>query len=322
MDSILAKLPRQKNGNVLIGFHSSDDAGVYQLTKDLSLVQTVDFLTPIVDDPFTFGQIAAANSLSDIYAMGGKPISSLAIICFPTTLLPEKIFQEILRGGLEKMEEAGCVIIGGHSINDDEIKFGYAVNGVINSNKIMANKGARPGDQLILTKKLGTGIIATTLKRLKASKAAISESVNSMLKLNKRASELSIKFGAHAITDITGFGLLGHGRELALASEVSIQFDHKKIEFLPQAQEYSREKHLAGGLKNNKEFLKSYVEISPRVPEDVENLLYDPQTSGGLLISVEEHEAQNLFSSLAENEINSQIIGKVTAKTSPLLSVI
>ena len=322
MDSILAKLPRQTNANVLIGFDSADDAGVYQLTKDLALVQTVDFFTPIVDDPFTFGQIAAANSLSDVYAMVGRPISSLAIVGFPRNGLPNEILEEILRGGMEKMKEAECAVIGGHSIGDDEIKFGYAVTGLVNPEQMLSNSGARPGDRLVLTKKLGTGVIATALKAQKASEEAVSEAVNSMLRLNRKASEAALEFQAHALTDITGFGLLGHARELALASAVSLRFDHKKIDFLSKAREYSRAGHLAGGLKNNRDFLEGCVEISPTLPEDIQNLLFDPQTSGGLLISVEAGKADALASFLEETSVTAQVVGEVTPKTGPLLSVI
>ena len=322
MDSILAKLPRQTNANVLIGFESADDAGVYQLTKDLALVQTVDFFTPIVDDPFTFGQIAAANALSDVYAMAGRPISSLAVVGFPRNGLPYEILEYILLGGLEKMREAECTVIGGHSISDDEIKFGYAVTGLVNPERVLSNKGAQAGDRLVLTKKLGTGVIATALKRQKASKEAVSEAVNSMQQLNRKASEAVLESQAHALTDITGFGLLGHGREMALASGVSLRFDHKKIALLPAAREYSRQGHLAGGLKNNRDFLAGCVEISSKVPEEIQNLLFDPQTSGGLLISLEAAKAAPLASQLEASSIHAQVVGEVTPKVGPLLSVL
>ena len=322
MDSLLAKLPRQTNANVLIGFESADDAGVYQLTKDLALVQTVDFFTPIVDDPFTFGQIAAANALSDVYAMAGRPISSLAVVGFPRNGLPYEILEYILRGGLEKMREAECAVIGGHSISDDEIKFGYAVTGVVNPERVLSNKGAQAGDRLVLTKKLGTGVIATALKRQKASKEAVSEAVNSMLQLNRKASEKVLESQAHALTDITGFGLLGHGREMALAGGVSLRFDHKTIAFLPAAREYSRQGHLAGGLKNNRDFLAGCVEISSKVPEEIQNLLFDPQTSGGLLISLEAAKAAPLASQLEAISIPARVVGEVTPKAGPLLSVL
>ena len=212
MDSVLAKLPKQTDPKVLVGFDTGDDAGVYQLSPDLALVQTVDFFTPIVDDPFTFGQIAAANSLSDVYAMGGRPISSLSIVGFPNSGRDVAILETILAGGLDKMCEAGCTVIGGHSIGDDEMKFGYAVTGVINPNRILSNAGAQPGDRLILTKRIGTGVISTALKAGAAPAGAEGAAIESMAALNRAAGETALRFDVHAATDVTGFGLLGHAR--------------------------------------------------------------------------------------------------------------
>ena len=222
---MLARLPKQFDPNVLVGFDTADDAGVYQLSPELALVQTVDFFTPIVDDPYTFGQIAAANSLSDVYAMGGRPISALSIVGFPNTGRDVEILEKILQGGLAKMQEAGCTVIGGHSIGDEEIKFGYAVTGVINPQRVLKNVGAQPGDRLILTKRLGTGVIGTALKKDSAAKAAVDAAILSMCTLNRAGMESALPFEVHAATDVTGFGLLGHAREMAVGSQVS--FDHR-----------------------------------------------------------------------------------------------
>jgi selenide,water dikinase len=321
LDSVLAKLPKQSDPNVLIGFDTADDAGVYRLAPDLALVQTVDFFTPIVDDPYTFGQIAAANALSDVYAMGGRPISALSIVGFPNTGRDLDILERILRGGHAKMEEAGCTVIGGHSIGDEEIKFGYAVTGVVNPNRVLANAGARSGDRLLLTKWIGTGIISTALKQNRASGADVAAAIESMVTLNRGGSEVALQFDVHAATDITGFGLLGHAREMAVASQVSLVFDHARIDFLPGALEYSREGHLPGGLKRNSEFVASCVEFADGIPEEIRNLLFDPQTSGGLLLAVARTDALRLLAGLRGRGIPAQDIGEVLEKTQPLIRV-
>ncbi len=318
---MLSKLPKQSDPNVLVGFDTADDAGVYRLGPDLALVQTVDFFTPIVDDPYTFGQIAAANALSDVYAMGGRPISALSIVGFPNTGREVSILEEILAGGLAKMQEAGCAVIGGHSIGDEEIKFGYAVTGVINPKRVLTNDGARPGDRLILTKRLGTGIISTALKAGQASEEAVRAATESMLTLNRAASEAALDSEVHAATDITGFGLLGHAREMAAASHVSMVLDHQRIEFLPGAREGSRQGHLPGGLKRNIEFVSECVEFAERVPEDVRNLLYDPQTSGGLLLAVAPADREKLLDSL-RRLVPAAEIGEAAEKTRPLIRVL
>src|SRR5271156_3549168 len=238
LDKVLGKLPRQHDPNVLVGFDHADDAGVYQIAPDQALVQTVDFFTPVVDDPYTFGQIAATNALSDVYAMGGRPVTSLALVCFPEKADLE-ILERILAGGLSKMIEAGCVVIGGHSIRDDEPKFGYAVTGLIHPKKVLANTGARPGDALIFTKALGTGVISTAIKKGKAEQAWIDAAVQSMTTLNKQAAEViqQGQFQIHSMTDVTGFGLIGHAREMALASDVSLEFYASRIRLLDGALE-------------------------------------------------------------------------------------
>jgi len=321
LDSVLAKLPKQSDPNVLVGFDTADDAGVYQLAPDLALVQTVDFFTPIVDDPYTFGEIAATNSLSDVYAMGGRPISALSIVGFPNTGRDVSILEKILQGGLAKMQEAGCAVIGGHSIGDEEIKFGYAVTGVINPQRVLKNVGARPGDRLILTKRIGTGIIGTALKQNRASEASVHAAVESMCALNREAAEAALACDVHAATDITGFGLLGHAREMAAGSTVSFVLDSSRVELLPEARVYSREGHLPDGLKRNIEFLCGCVEFAESVPEEVRNLLYDPQTSGGLLISVAAGDAARLLGLLRERGVPAENIGEVVEKTQPLIRV-
>lgn len=285
MDTILPRIPRLRDSNVLVGFDTCDDAGVYRLSPECALVQTVDFFTPIVDDPFTFGRIAAANSLSDVYAMGGRPLTALSILCYPAKGDLQDL-EEILRGGAETMIEAGCVVVGGHSVNDEEMKFGYAVTGLVHPEKIWTNAGARPGDVLVLTKPLGTGVIGTALKRGIADPSHVEAAVQSMCRLNRIEGE------AHGCTDITGFGLIGHAREMAQASGVTLEIDASQLEFLPGALEYAARGAIPGGLNNNREFASCAVEFRRPLPPEIEALLYDPQTSGGLLLSVDPSQAQ------------------------------
>ena len=283
--------------NVLVGFDTADDAGVYRLTAECALVQTVDFFTPIVDDPFQFGAIAAANALSDIYAMGGRPLTALSIVAFPGKGEIEDL-EQILKGGAEKMREAACVVIGGHSISDDEIKFGYAVTGTIHPAEVKTNSGARPGDALVFTKRLGTGIVSTALKRGIARESDVQASIESMLTLNRVACQAMLRFEVHACTDVTGFGLIGHAREMAAGSGVTLEIAAASVQFLPGALDYARQGAIPGGLKNNREFASCAVEMAAALPEEIENLLYDPQTSGGLLISLPEAAAAQLVAAL------------------------
>ena len=289
LDKVLGKLPRQHDPNVLVGFDHADDAGVYRIAPDQALVQTVDFFTPIVDDPYTFGQIAATNALSDVYAMGGKPLTSLAMVCFPEKADLE-ILERILAGGLSKMIEAGCVVIGGHSIRDEETKLGYSVTGVVHPKKILANAGAKPGDTLLFTKAIGTGVISTAIKRGKAETAWIEAAVRSMTTLNKRAAEVitGADFRVSAMTDVTGFSMIGHAREMALASDVSLRFYAASIPLLEGALACVRAGYIPGGLNNNRDFAECLVEYDDGVPEELRTLLFDPQTAGGLLISTAE----------------------------------
>jgi selenide,water dikinase len=299
LDKVLAGLPRTSDENVLVGFDTCDDAGVYRVAPDLALVQTVDFFTPIVDDPFTFGAIAAANALSDVYAMGGRPLTALTVLAYPGKGDLDDL-QAILAGGAEKMREAGCVILGGHSVADDEIKFGYAVTGTVHPERVLANAGARPGDALVFTKRLGTGVIATALKRGMAQAADVEAAVASMLQLNRHACEEMLRHSPHGCTDVTGFGLVGHAREMAAASGVSLELRVDAVRWLPGAVEYARAGAIPGGLKNNREFSGCAVEAAGEIPPEIENLLYDPQTSGGLLISLPESDAEALVRALPE----------------------
>ncbi len=283
-------MPRWPDENVLVGFDTADDAGVYKLTPELALVQTVDFFTPIVDDPYTYGAIAAANSLSDVYAMGGRPVSALSILAWPPRQDATDL-EAILKGGAEKMREAACSILGGHSVADEEIKFGYAVTGTIHPEKIKANAGARVGDALVFTKRIGTGVVSTALKQGIAREPDVAESIVSMLTLNRAACEEMLRYDAHGCTDVTGFGLIGHAREMALASGVTLEIDADVLQFLPGAVEYARRGALPGGLKNNREFASCSVELKREIAREIEDLLYDPQTSGGLLISMPESDA-------------------------------
>jgi selenide, water dikinase len=299
LDRVLAAIPRVTNENVLVGFDTADDAGVYKLTPELALVQTVDFFTPIVDDPYTFGAIAAANSLSDVYAMGGKPISALSLLAYPANGDLDDL-EQILKGGANKIHESGCVILGGHSIADDEIKFGYSVTGTVHPDRVKANADARAGDALIFTKRIGTGVITTALKREIAKESDVQAAIDSMLTLNRRACEAMLAYDVHGCTDVTGFGLIGHAREMALGSSVTIEIDTAAVQFLPGALDYARQGALPGGLKNNREFASCAVEVTREIPAEVENLLYDPQTSGGLLISLPETDAAQLERKLPE----------------------
>lgn len=296
----------------MVGIETSDDAGIYQLTDEIALVHTVDFFTPIVDDPFIFGQIAAANALSDVYAMGGTPLTAMNLVAFPIHTLPSTILKEILRGGLSKMQEARVALVGGHSIEDKEIKYGLAVTGIVNPRRYLTNARAKAGDQLVLTKPLGTGIIATALKAEMASGEAVHKMVESMITLNRKASELMKVYEAHACTDITGFGLIGHALEMAKASQIQMVIQSQNVPIFPEALEYARNGLIPGGAYSNRKYFSCHVEVDPRVPEILVDLFYDPQTSGGLLISLPPEKAQRLVEALRkEGVLQSSIIGEV-----------
>ena len=308
---------------MLVGFDKADDAGVYRLTTETALVQTVDFFTPIVDDPYTFGQIAATNALSDVYAMGGRPLSALAMVCFPAKGDLE-ILEQILSGGLSKMVEAGCAVIGGHSVRDDEIKFGYAVTGVIHPERVLTNSGARPGDKLVFTKALGTGVISTAIKQRKAEQTWIDAAVRLMTTLNKTAAKIVTEIpgnAVHAMTDVTGFGLIGHAREMALGSGVSLQISASRVPLLEGALESVRAGYIPGGLTANREFADCCVEYDDAVPEERKTILYDPQTAGGLLISVAPSLSDSLVVALKEAGVPAVQIGEVLANEEPLIRI-
>lgn len=335
LDAVLRKLPRQTDPNVIVGFDTNDDAGIYRISESLALVQTVDFFTPIVDDPFLFGQIAATNALSDVYAMGGRPISSLSILAFPEKGDP-LVLEQIVRGGLAKMQEAECAVIGGHSIRNEDPLFGYAVTGTIDPQRVWRNVGARPGDALIFTKPLGTGVITTALKKDQASAESLSPAVKAMTTLNRAAAEALSELDAessggavvHAVTDVTGFSLLGHAREMALGDPaqgiepVSFEIDHTAFEYFPGAVQAAREGHLSGGLKNNRAFIGECAEFGPSVAAEYQDLLFDPQTSGGLLAAIDSQSVEKALARLSQHGVQARRIGAVLAKRRPLLEVI
>ncbi len=360
---------------MLVGFDKADDAGVYLVAPNLALVHTVDFFTPIVDDPYTFGQIAATNSLSDVYAMGGRPINALAMVCFPASGDLD-ILERILAGGLSKMIEAGCTVIGGHSIRDEEIKFGYAVTGTVHPQRVLTNSGAQAGDRLLLTKALGTGVISTAIKKQKAEQAWIDAAVRSMTTLNKAAAEVVTRtdidvsessfapleqpdstwrrreyamyeneqqerrqrgilglndasdappmrtFAIHSVTDVTGFGLIGHSREMALGSGVSLRMNAARIPLLAGALECVRAGYVPGGLKANREFAECVLAYEDGVPEELRTMLFDPQTAGGLLIAVAAGDTNALTRALSEAGVPVAEIGEVLPSTKPLIQIV
>ena len=310
-------MPRFADENVLVGFDTADDAGVYRLTGDLALVQTVDFFTPMVDDPYAFGAIAATNAISDIYAMGGRPICSVSIVAYPAKGDLDAL-AAIMRGGAEKMREAGCAVLGGHSVNDDEPKFGYAVSGLIHPDRIKTNTGARPGDALVFTKRIGTGVICTALKRGTAAPEHVAAAVESMTTLNRAACEAMLDYDVHACTDVTGFGLIGHAREMALGSQVTLAISINAVRFLPGALGYAHQGAIPGGQKNNYEFASCVVEKTSEIDPDVETLLYDPQTAGGLLIALPEEDAASLLKRIP----SAYRIGRVLEKGAKPLKLI
>jgi selenide,water dikinase len=329
LDQVLSKLPKQTDPNVLVGFDHADDAGVYKISSDMALVQTVDFFTPMVDDPYTFGQIAATNALSDVYAMGGRPITALAHVCFPANG-DLAILERTLAGGLSKMMEAGCSVIGGHSVRDEEMKFGYSVTGLINPKRVFANAGAKPGDRLLFTKALGTGVITTAIKKGAAKQEWIDAAIRSMTTLNKKAAEVIARdqrpttndgSPVHAMTDITGFGLIAHAREMAMASNVSLKFQARAIPILEGALDCIRAGHIPGGLLANREFAECVVQDENGIPEELKTLLFDPQTAGGLLIAVAAEQSESLRQALHQAGVATALIGEACPQTKPLIAV-
>jgi selenide,water dikinase len=314
LSQVLSRLPKQQNENLLVGFETQDDAGVYRIHSNEALVQTVDFFTPMVDDPFSYGRIAATNALSDIYAMGGSAMTALALVCFPQDG-DIHVLEQIMQGGLSVMQEAGCIVLGGHSVRDAEMKFGYAVTGMIDPERILTNRGALPGDRLILAKAIGTGVITTALKQQRAAAAWVDAAVACMTLSNRAGAEIVTRrsFDVHALTDVTGFGLIGHAREMALGSGVRLKMDCGAVPLLDGALAAVELGCIPAGLTANRDFAECFVEDLPgaSVPDALRTLLYDPQTSGGLLIAVRESDAEEVVRELRMGGYPAAIIGFV-----------
>ena len=309
---MLSGLPKQPyDPNVIVGFDLADDAGVYRLRDDLAIVQTLDFFTPIVDDPFDYGRISALNSINDVWAMAGTPITALAITCFPKKGVDFSILAEIMRGGLEVLTQHGVALLGGHSVDNAQIMFGYSVTGIIDPNKVATNAGARPGDVLILTKPIGTGVISTAIKFAKAPTEVAAASIETMLTAGRDAAEAMREFDVKGATDVTGFALLGHAWELARASKITIEIDSSRVPLLPGAVELARAGLLTSGDKTNREYIGDDISIGDRVSNEILNLLYDPQTAGGLLISISSASADSLLARLRETYPRAENIGRV-----------
>ncbi len=306
-------LPLIQDPNLLTGFEHAEDAGVYKLSADLAIVQTVDFFTPTVDDPFVFGQIAAVNALNDIYAMGAKPLTAMNIVCFPIKKIDILVLRKVLRGGLDKMREAGVLLVGGHSVEDDEIKYGLSVTGIIHPDKVLFNRGAKAGDKLILTKSLGTGIISTAIKAQEASPQQLMQVISSMTRLNKKASEIMIAAGdIHACTDITGFGFLGHACEMIEGSDVGLKINSSVVPVFEGVRELLETGFVPGGLYRNKKFRISQIEVSDTCPPWLLDVFFDPQTAGGLFFSLPGNKAQKLVEKIRGAGIGeAAIVGEV-----------
>jgi selenide,water dikinase len=312
---VLKTLPENiPNPNVLVGLDSSDDAGVYKLTDDLAIVQTLDFFTPIVDDPYDFGQVAAANAISDVYAMGGKPITALNIVAFPIAVLDKSILSEILRGAGDKLKEAGVSLVGGHSIDDNEPKFGLSVTGIVHPDKVRTNTGAQPGDKLILTKPIGVGIMSSSVKKGLLTDEEITRFTGVMTTLNKTAAEVMQQYDVHATTDVTGFGLLGHASEMSAGSNVGMHIFADQVPVLPRVRELAEAGAIPGGTKNNFKHVTDSVSYPETMDQIGKWMLCDAVTSGGLLISAPADQADNLLTELKEKGVEAQNIGEVTAE--------
>ncbi|MCM3338196.1 MULTISPECIES: selenide, water dikinase SelD [unclassified Paenibacillus] len=312
---VLRQLPAtEKHPDLIVGLDTSDDAGVFRLNDELAIVQTVDFFTPIVDEPYAFGQVAAANALSDIYAMGGKPLTALNIVAFPISKLDKSILAEILRGAGDKVKEAGATLVGGHSIDDAEPKFGMAVTGIIHPDKVLTNAGARPGDKLVLTKPIGVGIMTTSLKRELLQPDEIELVTKTMTMLNKTAAEVMADYEVHACTDVTGFGLLGHGSELAQGSQTGLHIYAESVPVLPRVRELAEQGAVPGGTKNNFNHVKDNIRFDGRLDEISQLILCDAVTSGGLLLSVAEADAEALLQAMNDKGIAAACIGEVVAE--------
>lgn len=307
-------LPLISHPNLLLGLDRPDDAGIYRLTDDMAIIQTIDFFTPIVDDPYSFGQVAVANALSDVYAMGGTPLSAMNVVCFPTKTMDISILREILIGGLDKMREAEVVLVGGHSVEDPELKYGLSVTGIIHPDKVVTSSGAKAGDRLILTKPLGTGIINTAVKGEMADEELIARSINYMSTLNRKAAEAMMSVGVNACTDITGFGFLGHACEMIEETNVGLVVHASAIPFFPEVQELVEMGMVPGGLYRNRDFRMSMVDVDINVPEWKKDVMFDPQTSGGLLMAVSSDKADALLRNLRNAGVeDAVVVGEVVS---------
>jgi len=298
--------------NLIVGMERPDDAGVYRIAPDLALILTLDFFTPVVDDPYDFGQIAATNALSDVYAMGGRPVLAMNIICFPGKGTDIAILQEILRGGYDKMMEAEVLLVGGHSVDDPEIKYGLSVTGTVHPDKVLKNTGGQPGDAVVLTKPLGCGIISTAIKAGLADRKAEEQAIRSMKTLNRRSMEIMEGFPVHACTDVTGFGLLGHAAEMVEGTDVGLEIHVSKVPVFPEALEYARMGLVPGGAYRNRDFRKKMVDIQAGISEELATVLYDPQTSGGLLIVVPARDADRFVMQLHDGCVEAAVVGEIT----------
>lgn len=323
LQEVLQNLPPNiPNNNVLVGLDTSDDAGVYQINEELAIVQTLDFFTPIVDDPYDFGQVAAANAVSDVYAMGGTPVTALNIVAFPIAHLEKSILSAILEGAKDKLNEANIALVGGHSIDDEEPKFGLSVTGTIHPGKIRTNTGAKPGDKLILTKPIGVGIMTSSLKKGLLSAEETQAVTKVMTTLNKTAMEVSQSYDINASTDVTGFGLLGHLTEIAQGSKVGIQIDYHAVPVLPRVYELAEAGHIPGGSKSNFQYVEKHIHFAESLQQIDKWILTDAVTSGGLLLSVQGDEAISLEKTLRTTGVDASIIGEVTEKTPGKINVI
>ncbi|MDQ3745472.1 MAG: selenide, water dikinase SelD [Acidobacteriota bacterium] len=310
-----------KDPNLIVGIETADDAGVYCLSKDIALVQTVDFFTPIVDDPFDYGRIAALNSINDVWAMGGRPVTALAVTCFPKKGVDFSILAEIMRGGLQVLTENGVALVGGHSVDNQQIMFGYAVTGTIDPRRVVTNRGARAGDALLLTKPIGTGVISTGIKFGKANTEAMRASLETMLLAGREAARLMVEAEAHAATDVTGFALLGHAWEMARASSVTLEIESARVPLIPGALELAAAGLLTSGDKSNRAYVGADVRLRPGISKELAALLFDPQTAGGLLISVEASRADELLWRLRQTYTDAARIGRAAERGPHLIEV-
>jgi selenide,water dikinase len=307
----ISELDIERHPNLIVGLDRPDDAGVYKLSDDTALVQTLDFLTPIVDDPYVFGQIAAANALSDVYAMGGKPLTAMNIVGFPSDTMDMGVLTDILRGGLDKMKEAHVALVGGHSVKDEALKYGLSVTGIVDPRKVWSNGHGMAGDALVLTKPLGTGIVGTAIKRGSASEESARRAEESMCQLNRVAAEIGVTFPVHACTDVTGFGLLGHGAEMIEGTGLGLVVDSSRLPILPGVREYAEKGLLPGGLHRNRKYREASVEVRGQVPQYLLDGMWDPQTSGGLLLAIPADHSLRFIEQLEAHHIVGRTIGTI-----------